>query len=235
MKLSRPTTPMPAAAALAAVCGLFLLSGCGSPGPTRLEQKLFTIETNRTTTTNFAPVVTTTTNFAPVVVSSPSGVFTSTVPVVTLTTQSVPVVSGTTQSVPVVTTNELYTYSPAPSVQLAQNVASAVPVWGDVISVGIGAVFGLWGTLRSKQANKVSTALAQGVEVARKLIETQQGQLAGERFKSWLIQHQAEKGVLAQVSKLVAEVVDAPSATAVAGQLIELSCLQKPAAPSAKT
>lgn len=66
------------------------------------------------------------------------------------------------------------------------------------------------------------TALIQGVETARAVLETTpQGQAADAQFVKWLMTHQKEAGVFATVSGLVDTFSDNPAAKLTAQEIAE--------------
>ena len=65
--------------------------------------------------------------------------------------------------------------------------------------------------------------LAQIIETGREVLQaTPQGRLLDDRWKAWMIQHQAEQGVIEDVLKLLARVVDNDSAKTAAEDLLAL-------------
>ena len=69
---------------------------------------------------------------------------------------------------------------------------------------------------------KVNTALVQGIETARAVLETTpQGQAADALVVKWLMENQKAAGVFATVSTLVDRVVDNPAARIAAQEIAE--------------
>ncbi len=70
---------------------------------------------------------------------------------------------------------------------------------------------------------KTAGVLAQVIETGRQVLQaTPQGQVLDEQWKLWMMQHQAEAGVMTDVLKLLQNVVDEPSAKLAAQQLVTL-------------
>ena len=77
--------------------------------------------------------------------------------------------------------------------------------------------------MRSRKATRVAGVLAQVIETGRAILQsTPQGKEADEKWKSWMIEHQAEQGVIEDVVKLLGAVVDTPSAREAAEKLVAL-------------
>jgi hypothetical protein len=103
----------------------------------------------------------------------------------------------------------------------ASETASVFGPFGGLAGILSGAVFGVWGLLRSTRKGKTAAALAQGIEVARNVLKTTpQGEDLDSRFKDWLVMHQAEAGVLAEVRLLLDEVVAPMGARMVADRVV---------------
>lgn len=212
------------ALALAAAMAL-LLTGCKSP-PTKLEAKLFTVETNvvQIIKTN----VLTVTNFVEHTEQTRPLNFLST-NFVTVTSL-VPVVVYETNVVQLALTN--YTFTPGPgaaAVVEAARGAGDVFGWGSFAGVLVGGLFGLWGKLRSRKAILTAENLAQGIELARRLLEqTPQGQALADGFTAWLVKHQAEAGVISEVVKILNRAVIPAEASQAAMDLAALVKSEKP-------
>ena len=190
---------------------LLFLSACKS-APTRLEQKLFHIRTNQ------LPTVTLLTNIVP---ASPDP--TSSAP-------SNPPITWHTNIIVTTNTLESYTYTPSAAATQLVTVASGLGPWGHLASVIIGGLLGAYGFLRSSRAAKTAAVLAQVIETGRQVLQsTPQGQALDQQWKAWMIQHQAEQGVIPDVIKLLSKAVDEPSAKLTAQALVNLI---SPDAPS---
>ena len=188
-----------------------LITGCAS-APTRLEQKLFDIRTNQ------IPTVTLVTNIVPVYADSgnPSGVAGS------------PIAWRTNVTV---TTNfaEAYTYTPSATAARVASAANFLGPWGQLAGMVLGGLIGAYGILRSSRAAKTAGVLAQVIETGRQVLQsTPQGQTLDQQWKTWMIQHQAEQGVISDVVKLLNQVVDEPSAKITAQDLVALMNKPKP-------
>ena len=200
------------------VFAIAFLTGCAGGPPTKLEQKLFSVQTNVVATPATQTNVVTVTNLVRQVVTE-----TNQVHQLVLETNLVPQVVTFTNLVPAFVTVTNYQYAPNATVQTGTSILGAVPGYGGLAAAVLGGIFGLWGTLRSSNANKTSATLAQCIEVARNLIATQQGQQVADKFKSWLMEHQQDMGVINSVAALVDNAVDPAAAKTVAAQLLKLS------------
>lgn len=194
-----------------------LVPGCASNAaqrpPSALEQKFFAV------TTNYVTEVHTLTN------------------TVTVTN----VVAG----VPQVSTNYLVTTvtNVTPSYNFAANTnatqtANAAGATTNLFAPGLGALitsivtglFGLWGTWRSRRSNQTAETLAQIIETGQQVLLTApNGPALAAAWKAWMVKHQAETGVIANASQLVANVVDTEQAKAAAEQIVRLmQAMQQP-------
>lgn len=192
--------------AVALLC-LGLTTGCASTGPQRppsaFEQKFFTILTNYVTEVAFETNAITVTNVV----------------------QGIPVVTPALQVV--ITTNVTPTYEFTPNTTAAATATTSgtatnifAPGFGGLVTTIIGGVFGLWGTLRSRKANKTSEALAQIIETGQEVLLTvPNGADLAAKWKAWMIKHQAQTGVISEASKLVANVVDTDDARDAAAKI----------------
>jgi hypothetical protein len=179
-----------------------LIIGCATAPPTRWEQKLFTIQTNVVYVTNVIPVIDYVTNDANFVVVRTNWV----------------------QRTDVV---ETYDMKPGPNadaiVETGRVVGNIAGGWGGIVGTVLAGVFGLWASLRSRKSNQTAAVLTQIIETGRAILQTTpQGQQLDEKWKTWMISHQAETGVITEVMKLVNSVVDEPTAKATAAKLLEL-------------
>jgi hypothetical protein len=201
---STPSPSLSPAPRLFLLCAV-LLTGCAST-PTRLEQKLFDVRTNQ------IPSVVLVTNIVPVYAQAG--------------------IDGRAQASPVswrtnitVTTNlvEAYTYTPKLSADQLASATSLLGPWGQLLGVILGGVIGAYGLIRSSRATKTAGVLAQVIETGRQVLQaTPQGQALDAQWKTWMIQHQAEQGVMSDVVKLLNQAVDEPSAKITAQDLLAL-------------
>ena len=115
-----------------------------------------------------------------------------------------------------------YTFEPNETAKgVARSLGSFGPV-GELASVALGGVFGLWGLLRSNRATRTAGVLVQVIETGRELMaRTPQGAAAGEAWKQWMVMHQAETGVIREVVDILNKAVDEKSAGFVAQELVE--------------
>lgn len=194
------------------LCGFmsFGLMGCSTPQkpPTPAEQKYFTIETN------VVERVVTVTNIVPA----------------TATTTAAVRVEPVTKRV------EEYTFTPNSQAQLTATTSAAVtsiwnPVAGGVVGAAIMGLFSLWGLFRSKSAaanqaevNQITAEeLAQIIETGRQvLLKLPDGAQYEAAYKAWMIKHQAQTGILAQVAELLAASVDNDKAKGAAQTIVNL-------------
>jgi hypothetical protein len=208
-------------ACLLAAAACACLAGCSAlRPPTALEERLFTITTNQVPEVRFVTNTVPVTNYVPVVV--------------TITNQAQPAfvtnietrVTWQTNTITATNLVDAYTFVPNQKAQSIQEGATAV---GNLFGVGglagtlAGAVFSLWATLRSNKNRKTAEVLAQIIETGRLVLQsTPQGQQLDEKWKSWMINHQAESGVITEVAKLCANVVDNETARGAAQKLVDL-------------
>jgi len=197
-----------------------------STAPTALESKFFDIETNLVADVATAPHVVPrySTNISEMLVTNRTADGEALVVPMTNATVEVTFVTNHTVASNVVVS---YTYKPNTNAAQLQAVGSRTAglfgPFGELVGVLIGAGFGLWGYLRSSKAAKVAGVLAQVIETGRMVLQaTPQGQALDEEWKRWMIQHQAEQGVIQDVVKLLGNVVDEPSAKQAAERLLAL-------------
>lgn len=193
------------------------LAGCGT-APTRFDQKFYDIETNS------LPRVVVVTNVVPVYVTNGVAPATATAAAPGNVAE---VVAWKTNVVVQTNFVEAYTYTPntnaARLVSTASSAAGLFGPWGELVGLVLGGVIGGYGMLRSSRATKTAGVLAQVIETGRQVLQaTPQGQAIDEQWKMWMMQHQAERGVMADVLKLLENVVDEPSAKVAAQGLVGL-------------
>lgn len=205
-----------------------ILFSC-STAPTKFEQSLFDIATNQ------VPRIVIVTNVVPVYATNPVTVYQTNL-TVDKQVQIVPVTNLTTvvtyQTNVAVVTNFTpgYTFTPnTNAAQIAQtggSIAGLFGPWSTLATTLLAGAFAVWGKLRSTAAtNSAKTAgvLAQVIEVGRQVLQTTpQGQALDAQWKQWMIQHQAQTGVIQQVISIVNNVVDNESAKAAAAELQKL-------------
>lgn len=191
------------------------LVGCASPQrpPSVAEQKYFEIRTN------VVEVVTTVTNIVPA----------------TETTVAAIRVEPVTNKV------EEYEFTPnANAGTLATTSAAVTSIWnpvaGGVVGAAIAGLFSLWGLFRSKNkataeradVNQITAEeLAQIIETGRQvLLKLPDGAKYEAAYKAWMIKHQAQTGIIAQVAQLVSASVDNEKAKGAAQTIVNL--IQQP-------
>jgi uncharacterized membrane protein len=211
-------------AALAALTGCKMFGNDPTP-PSALEARYFNIDTQ-------------------VVARVEAQVRTNTVTVTNTVVQTVTRTNELNQVVPVYVTNFVpvevahvvtnyverpvtnYSYTPNANAKEVSQVAGSLaniglPGTGGLVTAGLGLLVGLWGQWRSSKSNKVAGTLAQVIEVGRAVLATQpQGQAAAKEWTNWMMQHQAEQGVIESVIKLLPNAVNNNDATAVANQIL---------------
>ena len=197
---------------------LVILCGCSST-PTRLDEKFFDIQTNA------VPRIITITNIVP---AAPSPQPAGDPPLSTLPS---PLPQWQTNIITITNFLESYTYTPnTNAAQLASTVTRTADLfgpWGQLAGVVIGGIIGGYGLLRSSRSAKTAGVLAQVIETGRQVLQsTPEGQAMDQQWKLWMMQHQAEQGVVLDVLKLLDNVVDEPSAKTTAQELIAL--IKKP-------
>jgi hypothetical protein len=122
---------------------------------------------------------------------------------------------------------EAYTYTPnerARSLSAVAGTAAGLlgPV-GELVALLCAGAFGVWAQIRTTKATKVAGVLAQVIETGRAVLQSSpQGQKLDEKWKAWMITHQAEQGVIEDVVKLLATAVDDGTAKDAAGKLVAL-------------
>lgn len=193
------------AAAVLFVLGIVAgsLIGCASP-PTKFEQGLFNITTNYGT-----PVVVVKTNVIPVtLVQTNFLVITNVQGVLEFKTNYLPVFTYQTNTVTVTNTPESYAYAPGAGAKNIQETGGAV---GNIFGVGglvttaLGALFSLWGYVRSSRQYATSSNLAQTIETMREFIkQLPNGATMDNELVNWIQANQANAGVLRNVISLLA-------------------------------
>ena len=129
--------------------------------------------------------------------------------------------------------DETYTYTPNERARTVSAVAGTAagllgPV-GELVALLCAGAFGVWGQIRSSRATRVAGVLAQVIETGRAVLQsTPQGQKLDDQWKSWMITHQAEQGVIEDVVKLLGKVVDHGSAMEVSRELVGLMEGERP-------
>ena len=120
-----------------------------------------------------------------------------------------------------------YTYTPNERARSLSAVAGSAagllgPV-GELVALLCAGAFGVWAQLRTSKATKVSAVLAQVIETGRAVLRmSPQGQKVDEKWKAWMITHQAQQGVVEDVVKLLATVVDDKTAYETAAKLLSM-------------
>lgn len=182
------------------------LAGCSTPQrpPSATEQKYFEIKTN------VVEVVTTVTNIVPATATTVAAI----------------------RVEPVTNRVEEYDFAPNANAGAVASTSAAVasiwsPVAGGVVGAALAGIFSLWGLLRSKKretANELtSLELGQIIETGRQLmLKLPDGAKYEAAWKAWMVKHQAETGVIAQVAELVKLGVDNDKAKGAAQTIVNL-------------
>lgn len=194
--------------------GLVALVGCQSGpqrAPSAFEQKFYTIQTN------FVPVVEARTNTVVVtnVIEQASGA-----PIFVVSTNVN--VTFTSNAIP------QYALTPNDSAKATATTGGAItntfaPGFGGIVTAGLGGLFGLWGTLRSRKSNQAAAAFAQIIETGEQVLLTvPNGAAIAAQWKAWMIKHQAETNTIGEASKLVANIVNTGDAKLAADEITAL-------------
>lgn len=133
--------------------------------------------------------------------------------------------------------HETYSYRPNTNAEAITNGAaqlgqfSGVPGIGSIISIAGGALWGLWGTLRSSGRGKALAVVSQSLATTQQVLaKTPQGARLNEELQAWLDQHHEVAGVSTILNQFVDKYVDDPNARANAHQILALA--QAPPAPT---
>lgn len=186
---------------------VMVIGGCASTPPTAVEQKFFDIKTNTLVITrletNVVPITVVHTN----IVVDTQGV---------TITNYIPVFEYITNTVVAFKTNESYVFTPG---QGAADVRAVGTEVGNVFGVGgivgtaLGALFSLWGIIRSKKNYITAANIAQTVETMREFIKSlPNGATYDNELVNWMQKNQANAGVLQSVIALVGREVSNPDA-----------------------
>lgn len=209
-------------------------TGPGRP-PTALEQKLFTIQTNFVPQVEVHVVVQTNFVTVPLVTATTNIVYETNVldQVVTHTnvlevTREIHREVLSTNNVTVTNQVPAYTLTPNATANAitagAETAGNMAGPYGGLAAGLVGGIFGLWGHLRSSKSNAATATLAQVIETGSELMKsTPQGQVLADKWKTWMISHQAAEGVIEQVTKVVANEVDNQDARAAADKLLAVA------------
>lgn len=194
-------------------CSMF---GANPKSPSKVESQLYN------TVTNYVPQIVTKTNYVNVEI-----------PMVFARTNEMNVISWLTNTVVETRTNTVTETNQVPAYTLtasdnAKVLASGIgaganailPGSGDMITMGILALLGIWGHARSYKKGTVNDTLAQEVESIREFIKTlPSGTNYDNAITSWLQSHQVESGVAQQVLNVLANSVSNPEAVAAAKEI----------------
>jgi hypothetical protein len=155
--------------------------------------------------TNYAPVVITVTNTP--VVGQP--------PVVTQQTNQ----------------EAHYTYTPGPGIGAVKDAAGLVPGYGGLAGTGIGVLAALWAWFRSSKAKNTGVDLAQSIETIREFVkQLPNGGIYDSALTTWLSQHQADTGTVANVLDILSNDVSNSDAKVAADQIRAAILALNPAA-----
>jgi len=201
------------------------LAGCATSGtqppPSAVEQLAFATTTNYVTVTNYVSA----TNWV------------TQVNTITNTNNQVVTVTNLVAQPylePVVTNVPNYTFTPNATAQAVAGGAATVgnifvPGWGSLISAGLMALLGAYGTYRTNQAKNTAQQVAQNsveaINVAQSIIGAIPGtgpQLLAQ-FQAWMAQHQADADLAVEVAKYVDQITHTADAAhqGVATQIVQ--------------
>lgn len=143
-------------------------------------------------------------------------------------TNYVPVVVTNTGShgEPVLQTNQQpqYTYSQGSGAQAAKDTVGAVGNLfgvGGLASTALGGLLSIWGWLRSSKNYQTAANTAQVVETLRQFVKSlPNGQAYDSALTQFMTQHQAEAGVIANVTQILEAEVSNPDAKVAADSVI---------------
>lgn len=182
-----------------ALTPVLLILGCSAVGrnpspPTKLEQGIFNVQTNYVTEVS--------TNVAPQVVAGVTNWVTNVV----------------SQVMP------QYTYTLGPGGQAIKDTGSAIGNLfgvGGLVSTGLAGLLGIWAKLRSSKNYDTAANTAQIVETLRQFIKgLPNGAAYDTALTQFMMQHQSEAGVLAQVTQILAAEVSNPDAKVAAAEIV---------------
>lgn len=190
------------------------LFGCVTKPPTALEQHYFNITTNPpvlSVTTNVISVTLYRTNEVTIPVTNIQGV-------IEYKTNVVVVPSTVLQTNLAVVTNvpETYNFAPGANQQNVKDIGGAIGNLfgaGGLVTTAIGALFSIWGLVRSRKNSQTAIGLAQTIETMRSFVQQlPNGATYDTALVQWMQQHQAETGTINQVLTLLANEVSNPDA-----------------------
>lgn len=206
-------------AAAAFTISMFAIHGCATKPPTAFERGMYNIQTN------MEPVLVVKTNVIPVTIMETNVVrVTNEVGVINFQTNLVPVFVYHTNVVYSTNAQESYIYTPGPGAANVRQIGTEV---GNIFGVGgmvgtaLGALFSLWGYIRSRKSNAVSVNLSQTIETMREFVKSlPNGAVYDSELVNWMTTNQANAGVLQQVIALIAAQVSNPDARVASQQVI---------------
>lgn len=226
MRINPMKTTLIAVLALSAAT----LIGCASTTPTKLEQKLFDIQTNivevvKTNTvfkTNY--VVQTVQNIIPL----PTGSVTN----YTVITNAVAVPI----QLPATNYIESYAFKPNETAATIQTTGGMIGSFfgaGGLVTTLLGGIFSAWAAWRSRKNGQTAVALSQIIETGSEVLKSlPQGAAYDAAWKSWMQAHQAETGTIQNVLKILQNVTDNSTAQKAAKEISEtIGVIQSASAP----
>lgn len=200
-----------------------LCTGCAalsSAPPSKAETYAYDITTNLVTKTNFVTQTNLVSQIVPINTTNVTGQT-----VLFYQTNYVPQL--VTETNRVVETNYVFAenaHAKATTAVIGTVANIAMPGSGTLITAVIGGILGIWGSFRSKAANK-ATAIAnnsnQIIETARNIITAlPNGGSIAKDFDSWMVQHQQDAGIAQEVAALVGKFVNPDQASGTASKLL---------------
>lgn len=219
-----------------ASCGTF---GSNPSAPSATEQQFFNTVTNYVQ----VPVIVLQTNLTTVTLTNTVTILqTNSLGQIGIVTQqvAVPIIVPQILTVTNYATQTNYTLTPNTTTTSIATTAGSVanlvvPGGGGIVTLGITLLAGIYGYLRSYKNGKTGNALSQEMETVLEFIKALPN---GDTYKTaltdFLAKHQADVGVVSQVTSILANDVSNPDAKVAAEQVVQaINALQVAAAPGA--
>lgn len=199
---------------------MIFVAGCSVVGrnptpPSKLEQGLFDVKTN------YIPVVVPVTEYRTNV-----QVVTALVTNLQGVTQTFTNFLTNVVSTVLLQTNQqaTYAYTQGAGAQTVKDTVGGIGALfgaGGVATTAAGVLFSLWGWLRSSKNYNTAANTAQVVETLRQFIkQLPNGAAYDQALTTFMVQHQAEAGVLAQVVDILNKEVSNPDAQQASREII---------------
>lgn len=204
---------------------VILATGCATTGaqapPSAIEKTLFNVTTNVTTLTNYV----TQTNL---VITTQTNVQNQIVTVTNLVPQLIPTPFNVTN----------YTFLPKPAItDTATALGPLAGPWGTVASIALAGVLGIWGKLRSNQADTASAVAATGVQAVATaksvLAALPNGAALSKAYDDFLTAHASDANLAAEIAAFVDEEVDPHAANGAALSILQAATTPIPTVTNA--